>query len=231
MGAAVVRQLAREGYAVAALARRADKLEELARSCEGQPGRVLSVEHDVTDFEAVPELFERLVRELGGLDLYVFAAGIMPEVGPAEYDSEKDLEMLRVNVGGCIAWTNEVARLFASQRSGTVIGIASIAGVRGRKGNPAYGTTKAAVTHYLESLRNRLGESGVHVCTIQPGFIDTAMTRGKKVFWLISPEEAARQMLGAARNRVNTRYVPLRWGLVAFALRLIPSFLFRRMSF
>ena len=171
------------------------------------------------------------MRALGGLDLVVFAAGVMPKVGRDEYDTGKDLEMLAINFGGCVAWGNEAAKLFRSQRSGTLVGISSIAGVRGRKGNPMYGSTKAAMDHYLESLRNRLAEVDVHVCTIKPGYIDTAMTQGLKTFWLISPEEAARTILAAARNRVNERFVPLRWTAVAWVLRLIPSFVFRKLNF
>jgi len=67
---------------------------------------------------------------------------------------------------------------------------------------------------YLEALRNRLAESDVHVCTIKPGFVDTAMTKGKKTFWLIPADEAARLTLAAARGRANVRYVPRRWWLV-----------------
>lgn len=235
MGAALVRQLAGEGYRVAALARRQDELEGLAHSCEDvckeTGGEVLVAKHDVLDTDAVPELFEELVRKLGGLDLLIFAAGIMPTVEEDEYNTEKDLAMLSVNVGGCIAWCNPTANLFKSKRSGTIIGISSIAGDRGRRGAPVYGTTKAAMNTYLEALRNRLGEWGVHVCTIKPGFIDTAMTQGLDgLFWVIGPEEAARTILSAARNRVNTRYVPLRWQLVGTIIKLIPSFIFKKLN-
>ena len=231
MGAALVRQLASEGYRVAALARRAERLSELAVDCAELPGRVLVRPHDVAETGAVAALFEELVRELGGLDLFVFAAGVMPEVEREEYDTVKDLDMLEINFGGCVAWCNEVAKLFRTQRSGTLVGISSVAGDRGRKGNPMYGSTKAAMNHYLEALRNRLSEVGVHVCTIKPGFVDTAMTAGKDVFWLISPEAAARQILAAARNRVNTRYVPLRWLAVMSVIRAIPSAIFRHLNF
>jgi NADP-dependent 3-hydroxy acid dehydrogenase YdfG len=78
IGAALVRQLVREGWAVAALARRADKLEELARSLASS--RLIVRAHDVKDFDRVPVLFEELVRELGGLDLLVYAAAVMPKV-------------------------------------------------------------------------------------------------------------------------------------------------------
>lgn len=235
IGAALVRQLASEGYAVTALARRAGELERLAEDAAphaaASGGRVLALAHDVRDSAAVPALFERIVRELGGLDLFVYAAGVMPEVGPEEYDTEKDLAMLRVNLEGAIAWCNEVARLFATQRSGILVGISSVAGDRGRRGNPVYCTSKAALSTYLEALRNRLGERGVTVCTIKPGFVDTAMTRGKPgVFWLIGADTAARRILRAARAGVATRYVPMRWFWVMAVIRSIPSFLFRKLN-
>ncbi len=226
IGAALVRQLAREGWRVAALARRGAELEALGKECGAQVRT-----HDARDFDAVPELFESLVRELGGLELLVYAAAAMHRVGREEYDTQKDIEMVAVNLGGCIAWSNAAAVFFRSQRAGTIVGISSVAGERGRKGQPVYATTKAAMNTYLEALRNRLAESGVHVCTIKPGFVDTPMTRGQPgLFWLISAEEAAGQILKAVRARANERFVPRRWWFVACALRCIPSFLFRRLN-
>jgi NAD(P)-dependent dehydrogenase (short-subunit alcohol dehydrogenase family) len=228
IGAALVRRLAGEGWRVAALARRTGELERLRGEAGGA---VLVRAHDVQRVEEVPALFEELVRELGGLDLLIYAAGIMPAVGPLEFDTATDLEILRVNLDGCVAWCNPAADLFRTQRSGTIVGISSIAGDRGRKGNPAYCTSKAAMNTYLESLRNRLAEHGAHVCTIRPGYIDTRMTQGMdNLFWLISADEAARRILAAARRGANVRYVPFRWTWVGLALRSIPSFLFRRLN-
>lgn len=234
MGAAIVRQLASEGFQVAALARRGPELRELAAecrvSCESTGGAVHVHEHDVTDTAAIPELFEEIVRELGGLDLAVYAAGIMPPVEPGEYDTARDLTVLDVNLNGCIAWCNEVARLFQTQREGTLVGISSIAGVRGRRANPVYGTSKAAMDHYLEALRNRLAVVGAHVCTIEPGFVDTPMTEGLGLKGAISATSAATQILRAARRGVNTRYVPRKWELVALIVRHIPSVVFKRLD-
>ena len=235
MGAALVRQLAGEGYRVAAIARRGEALEELRQACAEDAartgGEVLVRAHDVANYGEVPELLEELVRELGGLDLFVFAAGVMPRVEPEEFDTAKDLSMIEVNLGGLVAWANPVAHLFRTQRSGTIVGVSSVAGDRGRRGAPVYGTTKAAMNTYLESLRNRLGESGVHVCTIKPGFVDTAMTSGMDgLFWLISPERAAELILKAARSRANVRYVPRQWFVLMTVIRCIPSFLFRKLS-
>ncbi len=231
IGAALVGALAREGWRVAALARRGDELRALAETETGEGGAVLVREHDVQDFEAVPALFEELVSELGGLDLLVFGAAVMAKIEEDQFDTAVDLEMLSVNLGGCVAWGNVAAVFFRSQRAGTIVGISSIAGDRGRRGNPVYGTSKAGMNHYLEALRNRLAQHGVHVCTIRPGFVDTAMTRGMPgLFWLISADEAARRILDAARRKVNVRYVPRRWFWVGLVIRSIPSFLFRRMN-
>ncbi len=231
MGAALVKRLANDGWNVAALARRQDALDELAAACAEAPGRVVVRAHDVHDVADVPDLFEELVRELGGLDMILYAAGVMPAIGEQEYDTVKDLDMLAVNTSGCIAWCNPAADLFRTQRRGTIVGISSIAGDRGRKGNPVYCTSKAAMNTYLEALRNRLGDFGVHVCTIRPGFIDTAMTKGMDgLFWLISADEAAKRILSAARSKANVRYVPFRWLWVGLVIRHIPSFLFRRMT-
>lgn len=226
IGAALVRRLSAEGWKVAALARRADELEALRAEC----GALVRV-HDAKDFDAVPELFESLVRELGGLELVIYAAGLMTRVGRDEYDTRKDIEMVAVNLGGCIAWCNAAANFMRSQRAGTIVGISSVAGERGRKGSPVYGTTKAALNTYLEALRNRLAEANVHVCTIKPGFVDTAMTQGMPgLFWLVSADQAASAILRAARSRANERFVPRRWWFVGTAIRSIPSFLFRHLN-
>jgi len=230
IGAELVRQLVQKGAHVAAVARRKSELDALAHSLAGAQGKVIVRAHDVTDVGDVPLAFEELVRALGGLDLFIYAAGVMTPVGPEEYDTEKDLMMLDVNLGGCVAWGNAAARLFHTQRSGTLVGIGSIAGDRGRKGAPVYGASKAGQDHYLESLRNRLAERNVRVLTIKPGTVETPMTEHlEKLVMPVNAERAAREILGAARGRLwNVRYVPLRWLAVSRVIRAIPSFLFRR---
>jgi len=229
MGAALVRALARDGFRVGALARRGEELERLCAECG--PGRVVARVHDVRWRAEVPALFEELVRELGGLELLIYAAGIMPPVGPEEYDTEKDAGILEVNTLGAIAWCNPAAAYFQSLRRGTIVGISSIAGDRGRKGNPVYGASKAALAHYLEALRNRLGGFGVHVCTIKPGYVETPMTEKLgKLPGMIGADEAARQILVLARRRRNVRYVPFRWLWVSLVIRSIPSVVFRRLN-
>jgi NAD(P)-dependent dehydrogenase (short-subunit alcohol dehydrogenase family) len=228
IGAELVRTLAAQGFRVAAVARRAHELARLEAACGA--GRVFVRSHDVLDRAAVPALFEELVKELGGLDWLVYAAGVMPRVGPNEFDAGVDAEILAVNTLGAIAWCNQAAEHFQAQRAGVIVGLGSIAGDRGRKGNPVYGASKAALAHYLEALRNRLSDFGVRVVTIKPGQVETPMTAGLELHGAISAERAAHAIVRYARWGSGVRYVPLKWLAVSLVVRSIPSFLFRRLT-
>ncbi|HZK76011.1 MAG TPA: SDR family NAD(P)-dependent oxidoreductase [Candidatus Kapabacteria bacterium] len=233
IGRAIAEQLLKEGTRVALVARRQAPLEDIAASYSG---RAFVYPHDVTDYAKAPALFQQITHDLGGLDLIVYASGVMPAIEENEYSFEKDREMIEVNLLGAIAWLNESAKRFERTKGGTIVGISSVAGERGRRGNPAYGASKAALSSFLESLRNRLSRYGVHVVTIKPGFIDTEMVRGKPgLFWVISAEKAATQILHAAKRAsstmlgTNIAYIPARWRFVTGALKCIPSFVFRRL--
>lgn len=232
IGEAIAKRLSADGASVALVARRK---EELTRVHDGLVNRATAHVYalDTTRFDAVPELFDRIVTDLGGLDLVVYAAGVMPKVEEGEYSFDKDRQMMEVNVLGAMAWFNPAAARFEAQRGGTLMGISSIAGERGRRGMPGYCTSKAAFTTYLESLRNRVSRFGVNVVTIKPGFVDTAMTRGKPgLFWLISADQAAETSLAVAHDMSSPEvFVPARWWLVALIVRWLPSFIFRRLNF
>jgi short-subunit dehydrogenase len=232
IGAAVARQLAGQGAQVALVARRTQELEQVAAEIAAAGGRARVYAHDVENVDEVPRLYDRIRDDLGGVDTVVYAAGVMPKIAESEYDFAKDRKMVAVNLLGPMAWLNPVAATFEAQRGGTIIGVSSIAGERGRRGNPAYCTTKAAMTTYLESLRNRLARYGVNVVTAKPGFVDTAMTKGMEgLLWLVSADAAARRIIALARKgRGASGFVPRRWSLVAAILRLLPSFIFRRMN-
>ncbi len=236
IGAALTQQLAQNGYLVAALARRTDKLNELSAAINARmPSNVQQVfeyPHDVTDFDAVPTLFQQIVRELGGLDLIVYVAGVQPVVAANEYNFEKDAAMIQTNLLGAIAWLNQAALRFERGRGGQIVGVSSIAGDRGRVGAPVYNTSKAALNTYLEALRNRLANRGVTVTTIKPGFVDTKLLENApKTFWVITPQEAAAEIMRAVQKKQQTIYVPRRWELVGLVIRHIPSVIFKRLRF
>jgi short-subunit dehydrogenase len=230
LGAALVRHLAARDYRVAAIARRESELAALRESV----GRdvVCAYVHDVTETEQVPPLFDQIARDLGGLDLIIYAAAVQPPVSAGEYDFAKDEAMVRTNLLGAIAWLNLAAARFERAGSGHIVGISSIAGDRGRVASPVYNTSKAGLDTYLEALRNRLSRRGVTVTTIKPGFIDTELLKNApRTFWVISPEEAAARVYDAISRRRQVAYVPPRWRLVSLVVRAVPSFIFRRLNF
>lgn len=230
LGAALVRQLASQRYHVAAVARREANLAAL-RDSVGKD-LVLPYVHDVTEYEQVPMLFDQITRDLGGLDLIIYCAAVQPPVALHEYNFEKDEAMVNTNFLGAVAWLNQAALRFERARAGHIVGISSIAGDRGRVGSPAYNASKAGLDTYLEALRNRLSRYGIVVTTIKPGFVDTDLLKNApKTFWVVSPEEAAAKTLTAIRRRRQVAYVPSRWQFVSLAVRSVPSFIFRRLSF
>ncbi|PWH13361.1 MAG: short-chain dehydrogenase [Anaerolineae bacterium] len=236
IGAALTRKLAAEGYLVAAVARRAELLASLCNEINAAHGetRALPFIHDVTDYDSVPSTLQNILQTFGRLDLFVYNAGIQQHVKLDEFDFRKDRAMIETNLLGAMAWLNPVAAMFHHLRAGHIVGISSVAGDRGRIGAPAYNTSKAALSTYLESLRNRLTRRGVTVTTIKPGFVETDILRSapkKNFFWLISPEQAAEGIWKAIQSRKQTAYVPAQWGLLMLVIRHIPSFIFRRLSF
>lgn len=233
MGEAIARQLAADGCRVALVARRADELARIAKEIDTAAGQARAniLVHDVREGEQVPALFQTLCRELGGLDLIVYAAGVMPRVAEDEYAFAKDRAMIEVNVLGAMAWLNEAAQRFATGGEGTIVGVSSVAGDRGRRGQPAYCASKAALDTYLESLRNRLRRRGVKVVTVKPGPVDTPMTRGLgRLPLMISATDASRRILAAARRGSVRAYVPTPWRPIMWVIRHIPSVLFNRLG-
>lgn len=234
IGAALAHRLAQEGYTLALLARREDRLQALCEEINTASGeiRALYYVHDVSDHAAVPALLQRILADLGGLDVVIYNAGVNLPPAAENLDFENDRRMTEVNYLGALAWLDRVAAVFQQLKNGQIVGISSVAGDRGRAGNPAYTASKAALTCYLEALRNRLSRYGVHVLTVKPGFVQTDMLKqAQRAFMVISPQQAAADICRAIRKRRQSIYTPARWGWIMLIIRHIPSFLFRRLRF
>jgi len=235
MGAALARRLAKEGFCVALVARQKEKLEALATEInQGGESLALAYPHDVSRYEEVPGLLQKIVADLGGLDTFILMAGVnYPPGGNEKYNFENDRKMVEINLIGAMAWLSPVAEMFQSAKAGQIVGIASVAGDRGRVGNPGYNTSKAGLATYLEALRNRLTRHGVNVLTVKPGFVKTEMLKaavGPTPF-AIPVEKAVDDIYKAMRQRRQSIYTPFFWQYIMLVIRHIPSFVFRRLSF
>nr|BAL54651.1 short-chain dehydrogenase [uncultured Chloroflexota bacterium] len=232
IGEALARRLAQADYRLALLARRRERLEALCNELNTPEKRAIFYVHDVTHYEEVPDLLQRILSDLGGLDVVCYVAGVNePPGGLDRYDFEKDRRMIEVNLLGAMAWLDAIAPLFQQAGRGHIVGISSVAGERGRVGNPAYGASKAALTSYLESLRNRLTRHGVHVLTVKPGFVQTEMLQAaQKVLFPISAARAAEEIFQALQQGKQEVYTPWFWRYIMFVIRNIPSPIFRHLS-
>jgi short-subunit dehydrogenase len=123
-------------------------------------------------------------------------------------------------------------RLFMQQGAGHLVGISSVAAYRGGGAAPAYNASKAFVSNYLEGLRHKAFKAGlpVHITDVKPGFVDTAMAKGEKLYWVAPVEKAALQIQAAVDRREPHVIVTRRWRLIAELLRLLPFRLYARLG-
>ena len=235
IGAALARKLAKEGYTLALIARRKDKLNTLCAEINSaeKEARTFPYAHDVANYQEVPVLLRKIIADLGGLDLLVFMAGVNFPPGLTNYNFEGDRKMIEVNLIGAMAWLSPVAEMFQNAKAGQIVGISSVAGDRGRIGNPGYNTSKAGLTTYLEALRNRLTRHGVNVLTVKPGFVKTEMVKAAQgsTPFAIMPEQAVEDIYKAMRKRKQVIYTAPIWRWIMLVIQHVPSAIFRRMSF
>lgn len=190
IGKALVERLLRDGYRVAVSARSADALAELALS---HPGKIGVYPLDVTDPAAVKQVFAAVESDMGPVDLAVFAAGSYTRDYAKDFDSARTRQMFELNVLGTASCLETVMPAMTGRRSGHIAVVASVSGYVGLPGAATYGATKAALNVMCEALYPELERSGVKITIINPGFVDTPLTK-KNDFpmpFLVSSEEAA----------------------------------------
>lgn len=178
--------------------------------------------HDVTDLNSCEALFEELKSEFKNIDLIVYSSG----VGGPNYNLDWELEKptLETNVLAATKIYGLAYNLFKKQGYGHLVGISSIASIRGNRHVPAYFASKAFQASYLESLwmKGNRSKAKIFVTDIQPGFVDTSMAIGK-TFWMASSKKAAKQIFLAIKKRKKKAHITKRWRLVAFILKWMPS--------
>jgi len=232
VGAALAQRLARESYALGLAARRIDRLQALCDELKHTHGtRTFAYQHDVINTHEVPALLEKADSDLGGLDLFIYCAGVLFPNDPTAYHTDDDQFILQVNLLGAAAWINPVAQHFHHKHAGHIVGIGSIAGDRGRRGMPAYTASKAGLHTYLEGMRNRLWRDGVTVTTVKLGQVETDMLKNAdRKRRPISADRAAELIWRAIERRKQTVYVPSWWRWIGLAVQHLPSIVFRRLN-
>lgn len=232
IGQALALRCSQRGYRLALVARRATETERWARAAGISPDRCTVYAADVADLGQIGSVARRCLDSQGLPDVVIANAGISIGVDPSEApDIEVIARLLATNVTGLAATLQPFIGPMRERGHGRLVGVASVAGIRGLPGHAGYCASKAAVLAYCESLRAELSPTGVRVVTLVPGYIDTPLTRRNRypMPFLMPVDRFAAQALGAIES--GRRYCVLPWqmALVAKLLRGLPDALFDRL--
>ena len=225
---AVAHKFASEGYNLQLAARNSSELDEVVSDLKIRYEiNVSNHEVDILKYET----FSDFIDSLGCLpDIALCAVGILGNQTNDEESFSNSSLVMRTNYEGPSLLLGEIANRFEMRGSGSIIGISSVAGDRGRASNYIYGSAKSGFTAFLSGLRNRLYKSNVNVLTILPGFVETKMTKGLRLPKLItaSPESIS-CIIYQKKHKSKVAY-PLVWQIVMFFIRSIPEFIFKRIK-
>lgn len=216
-----------QGYEVGILGRREILLAEVVKEL---PGKSYARQIDVAiPIEAIEKL-NKLIEDMGGVDVIVISAGV--GYINADLDWTKEEKTISTNVLGFTAMCNAAMKFFLKQGAGHLVGISSIAAIRGNSGAPAYAASKAFVSNYLEGLRfwTYKKKLPITVTEIQPGLIDTAMAKGDGLFWVAATNKAARQIYQAILKKRSHVYITRRWRFIAWLMKGLPECIMRKLS-
>lgn len=217
-------RLAREGYAVALLARRRELMEEAAAKAVAQGGVAAVFPCDVTVREEVQKAVEGARQELGPVDLLVVNAGISVNTRVDSFDVAAVERVIRTNFLGGVYAVEAVLPEMLARRNGHLVAVSSLAGFGGLPLSAAYSASKAALINFFESLRLDLRGRGVWVTVICPGFVRTPMTAHNRhpMPFLLDLDDAVERMVRGIRARKKSLLFPRRLAAVVWTARLLP---------
>ncbi|MCP5036055.1 MAG: SDR family NAD(P)-dependent oxidoreductase [Rhodobacteraceae bacterium] len=231
MARAFSRQVAGEGARVLLAGRDIDDLKRAATDLSVRGAKSAeAVAFDARNPESFGAVISLAEKGEGMINAAVFVGSM-----PPQEDIDADPSLIDGTVidsfTGPARFLQALAPIMEARGGGTVVGIASVAGDRGRIGNYVYGAAKAGFATYLSGLRNRLTSAGGHVVTVKPGFVDTAMTWGLPGMFLVaSPDAVAASIMKAMKKQKNVIYTPFFWRYIMLIIRHIPEFIFKKMS-
>jgi len=228
IGKTLAMLLVNDGFKVVITGRRLDLLNEIKAT---HPQQISVKQHDVQDIEHTEIVFKELINELKIIDLIIHCSGIGYE--NPELDWDKEHETIKTNVLGATRIYNLAFNVFKQQGFGHLAAISSIASLRGNRESPSYFASKAYQVNYLESLYFKSKEikgNKVYITDIRPGFVDTKMALGSAIFWMVSLDKASKQIYSAIKRKKRRVYISKRWNLIAWVLKIVPSWMIKRVK-
>ena len=229
IGQALALRFYQAGYRLALAARRTDSVKLWANATNISTSSYEIYSADVSDTESIVAAGQACLAVQGVPNVVIANAGISIGIDSAiRADLDVMARTFATNNIGVAATFHPFIAAMTQRGSGALVGIGSVAGIRGLPGHGAYCASKAAVIAYCESLRGELKASGVKVVTICPGYIDTPLTKKNKYAmpFLMQPEAFATEAFAAIEAGASYRVIPWQMGAVAKLLRLLPNALF-----
>ncbi len=231
IGQALAWRYYQAGFALALVARRTEEIQAWADSSGIDSTRYRIYSADVAVVDSIVAVTQQCLQQQGVPDVVIANAGISIGMDTAvRGDLDVMARTFAVNNMGLAATFYAFIAPMTQRGSGTLVGIGSVAGIRGLPGHGAYCASKTAVISYCESLRGELRSSGIRVCTICPGYIDTPLTQKNRyrMPFLMQASDFADRAYAAIASRDSYRVIPWQMGWVAKGLRLLPNWLFDR---
>jgi decaprenylphospho-beta-D-erythro-pentofuranosid-2-ulose 2-reductase len=230
IGNALAAAFAREQFSLLLAGRDMEHLDRIQKDLavrENADAR--TVFFDATDYESHYNFYNSLEPKP---DVCACVFGYLGDQQEAESDWSESSRIIDVNYKGAVSILNIVSADFEKKGRGTIIGISSVAGDRGRQSNFIYGSAKAAFTAYLSGLRSKLYRKGVHVITVKPGFVNTKMTEDLDLPQVLTaqPEAVGEAIFSAYEKKKDVIYVLPAWRMIMFVISSLPEFIFKRIK-
>ena len=225
---ALAHRFAQDGYRCILACRRPESLDDLVKDLHIRYStEVETLVFDALDRPSHPEFANRL-NPLPSVTVCAF--GCLGDAEKALHDTAEADLILQTNYNGAVSILDLLANRYEEIGQGTIIGISSVAGDRGRQSNYHYGSSKAGFTAYLSGLRNRLAKRRVHVMTVKPGFVDTRMTEGRDTPDLLTaqPKQVAAAIFKAYSKNQDVVYCLWVWRYIMLLIRYIPESIFKK---
>lgn len=227
IGAEMARQLSPRAFELGLSGRRTENLKALQAELST---RTWICTMDVADCDAAREQLKQLIEDMDGVDVVVLNAG----VSYLNATWEQEQALIDVNVSGFVALANVAIEYFRQKGSGHLVGISSIASIKGFGRAGAYCASKAFISTYMQALRQASHKlrQNIIITDIKPGYVETPMTeKNPGMFWISSVEKASAQIIRAILRKKNHAYITRRWRLAGWLLKFIPDWLYIRLPF
>ncbi|MEM6628797.1 MAG: SDR family oxidoreductase [Bacteroidota bacterium] len=230
IGRAIAHAFAEKGYPLQLAARNVERLVNDVSDYAIRYGvEALLYEFDARNWQIHQAFYDSLDPKPG---IVICVFGFYPDQERAEVEPELLRETLETNFLGAVSILQISANYMQDRGEGTLVGISSVAGDRGRAKNYIYGSAKAGFSAFLSGLRNRLHNSEVHVLTVKPGFVYTAMTEGMDLppSLTAKPEQVAKDVFRAVKKKKNVLYSRWMWRYIMLIIKNIPEVIFKRLD-